>query len=218
MKKRLLALFMSLCLVVGLLPTAAWAAEEDGAVSVSTEEELRAAINAADGTKENPTEIELQSNIDLKTTLVIDENTSVRISGNDHTISRVADTWDADNDKNIIIVNGTLYVTDCTIDTKQCVHVILVSGGYLNAENTNFTGPYNKSSYGAIGVNQNGSMDLIGGAIFNNESRNRAAVVSDNGAKCTLTNTNVYDNTTWRGDAPVFVTYGTGTLTITRIK
>ena len=57
-------------------------------------------------------------------------------------------------------------------------------------------------------------MDLIGGAIFNNESRNRAAVVSDNGAKCTLTNTKVYDNTTWKGDAPVFVTYGTGTLTI----
>jgi hypothetical protein len=130
MKKRLLALFMSLCLVVGLLPTAAWAAEEDSAVSVSTEEELRAAINAADGTKENPTEIELQSNIDLKTTLVIDENTSVRISGNDHTISRVADTWDADN-KNIIIVKGTLYVADCTIDAKKCDHVILVSGGYL---------------------------------------------------------------------------------------
>ena len=76
MKKRLLALFMSLCLVVGLLPTAAWAAEEDSAVSVSTEEELRAAINAAEGTKENPTEIELQSNIDLKATLVIDGNTS----------------------------------------------------------------------------------------------------------------------------------------------
>ena len=213
MKKRLLALFMSLCLVVGLLPTAAWAAEEDSAVSVSTEEELRAAINAADGTKENPTEIELQSNIDLKATLVIDGNTSVFISGNSYTISRVTDTWDADN-KNIIIVKGTLYVTDCTIDAKQCVHVILVSGGYLNAENTNFTGTYNKSSYGAIGVNQNGSMDLIGGAIFNNESRNRAAVVSDNGAKCTLTNTKVYDNTTWKGDAPVFVTYGTGTLTI----
>ena len=130
MKKRLLALFMSLCLVVGLLPTAAWAAEEDSAVSVSTEEELRAAINAADGTKENPTEIELQSNIDLKATLVIDGNTSVFISGNSYTISRVTDTWDADN-KNIIIVKGTLYVTDCTIDAKQCVHVILVSGGYL---------------------------------------------------------------------------------------
>ena len=59
MKKRLLALCMSLCLLVGLFPTAAWAAEEDGAISVSTEKELRAAINDAEGTKENPTKIEL---------------------------------------------------------------------------------------------------------------------------------------------------------------
>ena len=91
----------------------------------------------------------------------------------------------------------------------------MVTGGYLYAEDTNFTGVLNNNSYGAIGVNQSGRMDLVRGSIYNNESLDRVAVVSDAGAKCTLSNTSIYNNTTWRGDAPVFVTYGTGTLTIT---
>ncbi len=210
MKKRLLSAIVSLCLLLTMVPTVAFAASN----GVKTEAELRAAIETADGTVDNPTVIELLSNIVLESKLVIDKNTNISIEGNNHIISRSETNW-KETDKNIFEVKGNLRMADCTLDAKKGVHVILVTGGYLYAEDTNFTGVLNKESYGAIGVNQSGRMDLVRGAIYNNESLNRVAVVSDAGAKCTLSNTSIYNNTTWRGDAPVFVTYGTGTLTIT---
>ena len=193
-----------------MAPTVAFAASN----GVKTEAELRAAIETADGTVDNPTVIELLSNIVLESKLVIAENTNISIEGNNHIISRSETNW-KETDKNIFEVKGNLRMADCTLDAKNGVHVILVTGGYLYAEDTNFTGVLNNNSYGAIGVNQSGRMDLVRGAIYNNESLNRVAVVSDNGAKCTLSNMSIYNNTTRRGDAPVFVTYGTGTLTIT---
>ena len=209
MKQRIFAILLSLTMMFTLVPTA-WA-ENNG---ITTEAELRTAIENATGTVDNPTVIELLSDIVLESKLVIDENTNISIEGNNHIISRSETNWN-EKDKNIFEVKGNLRMADCTLDAKKGVHVILVAGGYLYAEDTNFTGVLNHDSYGAIGVNQSGRMDLVRGAIYNNESLNRVAVVSDNGAKCTLSNTSIYNNTTWRGDAPVFVTYGTGTLTIT---
>ena len=209
MKKRLLSAILSLCMLLTMAPTVAFAASN----GVKTEAELRAAIETADGTVDNPTVIELLSNIVLESKLVIDENTNISIEGNNHIISRSETNW-KETDKNIFEVKGNLRMADCTLDAKKGVHAILVTGGYLYAEDTNFTGVLNKESYGAIGVNQSGRMDLVRGAIYNNESLNRVAVVSDVGAKCTLSNTSIYNNTTWRGDAPVFATYGTGILTI----
>ena len=62
MKKRLWSILLVACLIVSLLPTTALAAEANG---VKTEEELRAAIDAATGTESDPTVIQLLESIEI---------------------------------------------------------------------------------------------------------------------------------------------------------
>lgn len=85
---------------------------------VKTEAELRTAIETADGTVDNPTVIELLSNIVLKSKLVIDENANISIEGNNHIISRSETNW-KEADKNIFEVKGNLHTANCTLDAKK---------------------------------------------------------------------------------------------------
>ena len=75
MKQRIFAILLSLTMMFTLVPTA-WA-ENNG---ITTEAELRTAIENATGTVDNPTVIELLSDIVLESKLVIDENTNISIN------------------------------------------------------------------------------------------------------------------------------------------
>ena len=114
MKKRLLSAILSFCMLLTMAPTVAFAASN----GVKTEAELRTAIETADGTVDNPTVIELLSNIVLKSKLVIDENANISIEGNNHIISRSETNW-KEADKNIFEVKGNLHMANCTLDAKK---------------------------------------------------------------------------------------------------
>lgn len=114
MKKRLLSAILSFCMLLTMAPTVAFAASN----GVKTEAELQTAIETADGTVDNPTVIELLSNIVLKSKLVIDENANISIEGNNHIISRSETNW-KEADKNIFEVKGNLHTANCTLDAKK---------------------------------------------------------------------------------------------------
>ena len=67
MKKRLWSILLAVCMIASLLPTTALAAES----GVKTENELRAAIEAATGTETNPTVIQLIDSIEINSSIVI---------------------------------------------------------------------------------------------------------------------------------------------------
>ena len=78
MKKRLWSILLVACLIVSLLPTTALAAEANG---VKTEEELRAAIDAATGTESDPTVIQLLESIEINSSIVIPDGKYIELVG-----------------------------------------------------------------------------------------------------------------------------------------
>lgn len=160
--------------------------------AVATEGELIQAIKTSDGTEENPIVVSLEKDIYLSSMLTVDEDKYVYINGNGYTVSRSTDNWD-NNSQNILKVCGNLYIKNCVLDANGCKHVVLVSGGYFEAEDAEFTGAYNTNSYGAIGINNKGTMVMYDGAIYGNESKNSTAVVADGGT-FEMTGTKIYNN------------------------
>ena len=117
MKKRLLSTIVSLCLLLTMAPTVAFAAVAELEREYILQRQ-REGIETADGTVDNPTVIELLSNIVLKSKLVIDENANISIEGNNHIISRSETNW-KEADKNIFEVKGNLHMANCTLDAKK---------------------------------------------------------------------------------------------------
>lgn len=177
-------------------------------ISVSTESELRDAIAKATGTKEEPTEISITGDIYLSSTITIEEEKYISINGNGHTLSRTSQDWNAE-EKNLFIIKGSMGLNNYTLDAAGCTHIMLISGGHVEANNTNFTGSYNTDTYGAIGINHSGSMIMVGGSIHENESSSRTAVVADGGT-FEMTDTKIYNNVSHR-DLPLFAIYDKST-------
>ena len=90
MKKRIFAILLSLCMVIGLLPVTAMAADT---VSVTTEAELLAAIESATGTSENPVRITVKADITLNHNIFVDSGKCIVLRGEDRdTTITLADT------------------------------------------------------------------------------------------------------------------------------
>lgn len=135
MKKRLLALLMSLCLLVGLLPTAAWAAEED-VTTVESETELKNAIFSADGTRETPSRIQVVGNIEITTALdftgkhieLFSENEQSTISASSiftPTESSMVKVGDGTQETTLVLKNIKLQAnTDDIINTGSYIRLV----------------------------------------------------------------------------------------------
>ncbi|MCF2671750.1 InlB B-repeat-containing protein, partial [Butyricicoccus pullicaecorum] len=131
MKKRILATLLSLCMVMSLLPVTAMAAETSE--GVSTEQALKDAIAAAEGTEEKPTVIRLLDNIRLTSTLVIPDNKHIVIDGAEKKFSiSPAENFESESRRLIQVgsgetESGSLRLTDITIDANSkatCVFVL----------------------------------------------------------------------------------------------
>lgn len=178
MKRRILATFLSLCLLVGLLPTVALAVEKN----VSTEDALIEAIDNAEGTRENPTVIHISSSITLTKTLKFDgKNIKLLGVGSGITIS-LSESGNFETD--IFSLNRqedattTLIIENITIDgTNGTGHRMIGghdSGGTddvkvileeKDGETTIIRGCPTSSSYGATFF-VSGRFEMNGGTVY----------------------------------------------------
>ena len=141
MKRKFFAAFLSLCMVISLVPMTALAAENKesaNATAITTQEELQSALNTAASTKGTVT---LTSNITVSDTglsgygsaaIVVPEG--VTLDGAGHTIT--ADTWTSANLYHVIGVMNTkadtTTIKDLTImgnaNTKSGIHAYNCEG------------------------------------------------------------------------------------------
>ena len=153
MKQRMLATFLSLCLLLGLLPTVALATndqQEETTQSISTDPKedmttwLQNQVNNSNGSKENPAIIEIRDSLELTTTLKIPDGKYVEIVGvgNNITISP-ANSFTSNAFATALIEVGStetgealLNLKNITLDGNEVTRGIAVHRAqYLNLNN-----------------------------------------------------------------------------------
>ena len=227
MKKRLWAIFLSICLVMTLLPNVAFA-EDSG---VTTEAELRAAIENATGTETDPTIINLTKSLELDSSIEIPDGKYIKLIGtsNDITISP-SESFASSAFAKALIVIGHSSDTDSTIITSlELMNIVLDGdhrtrgialhkGNHLTTEDVviknGATGP--SSSGGGIAVcwhheTARARLSLSNTEIYgcaggdcNNSGTGKygGAINTYGNADVTLNNVNFHDNyAAWSGSA-----------------
>lgn len=192
MKKKILAVFLSLCMAMSLLPVTALAAG-DGETetqtptesSITTEEALKEAIKAA----QPGDTVKLGGNITITDPVVINKQITLDLAGNNIT----RETVESDDDDDMFKVsNGSLNVTGKgTIDAKKG-DVFSVTGN-TSANNTTPTesvltiGPdvEIKALWNCIWIAGNGAVANVYGSL---SSTGQYAVIQGNGTKNEITN------------------------------
>ena len=153
MKRQIFATFLSLCLLVGLLPTVALATndqQEETTQSISTDPKedmttwLQNQVNNSNGSKENPAIIEIRDSLELTTTLKIPDGKYVEIVGvgNNITISP-ANSFTSNAFATALIEVGStetgealLNLKNITLDGNEVTRGIAVHRAqYLNLNN-----------------------------------------------------------------------------------
>ena len=145
MKKRLWSILLVACLIVSLLPTTALAAEANG---VKTEEELRAAIDAATGTESDPTVIQLLESIEINSSIVIPDGKYIELVGeSDEIMICPSSTFHSTlfapaligighADNNASNITTALTLKNMILDGKNATRCIAVhKGNYLTTQN-----------------------------------------------------------------------------------
>ena len=132
MKKKILAVFLSLCMAMSLLPVTALAAGED---TPSTQ-----AAPALPGAKDDV--ITLTQDVELSSQVTISDN-NVTIDGNGHTIS-IANSvnWATDNSSKymLLITGNNVTIKNVTINAENnasgCVQFYGATGGKIEGDVT----------------------------------------------------------------------------------
>ena len=242
MKQRILATLMSLCLMVGLLPTVALA--EDGelctptaveakdqnsdnlsvtpeaalSTTVTSEEDLRNALEAASTNPEEPTTITVRGTIELSNIIQIKQNAQIILQGeNASACITVADTSGSLSSTTALNSNAMLqFVSDgasltirsITLDgNKKARIVYLETGNTLTLED----GGILKNGYvhggGAVYMNTGSTFTMNGGVIQNNESTWQAGAVyvHGTGSVFTMNGGTLENNTSGRFGGAVYM-------------
>lgn len=146
MKKKILAVFLSLCMAISLLPTAALATGDEETetqtpteTSITTEEALKQAIEAA----RTGDTVRLDGDITITETVFINKRITLDLNGKK--IYATEDIWNQDEGHwSLISVgeNGNLTVTgNGTLQAKENdTYAIDVNGGSCAIENGTFVG------------------------------------------------------------------------------
>ena len=153
MKRQIFATFLSLCLLVGLLPTVALATndqQEETTQSISTDPKedmttwLQNQVNNSNGSKESPAIIEVKNSLELTTTLKIPDGKYVEIVGvgNNITISPANGFINSAFATALIEVGSTetgealLNLKNITLDGNEITRGIVIHRAqYLNLNN-----------------------------------------------------------------------------------
>ena len=204
MRRKLLSAWLALCMLIGILPAnLAFAEGEEARIGDTQYQTLAEAFTAArkmndwNGSpvsRENPVEIDLNTDIELSDTILPDDGGywvkkevtwHVKLNGNSHTIKRA----DGFNEAMIHVAqSSTLYLENITLDGASDEKVsgsILYIGstGWFQSskpqkthdnyvvigENTVLQNNYNKYQGGAVNL-LSGQLFLDGGEIKNNRS------------------------------------------------
>ena len=226
MKKRLWSILLAVCMIASLLPTTALAAES----GVKTENELRAAIEAATGTETNPTVIQLIDSIEINSSIVIPDGKYIELVGESSEIMispsctfqstlfapALIGIGHASNDPS----NTTTALTlkNMILDGKNATRCIAVhKGNYLTTQNVvlrnGTTGA--GSSGGGIAVCWHGESEKAHFSLTDTEIHDCSAGIPDdkngkyggaintyNNADVSMSNVNFHDNyANWGGSA-----------------
>ena len=227
MKKRLWSILLVACLIVSLLPTTALAAEANG---VKTEEELRAAIDAATGTESDPTVIQLLESIEINSSIVIPDGKYIELVGeSDEIMICPSSTFHSTlfapaligighADNNASNITTALILKNMILDGKNATRCIAVhKGNYLTTQNVvlrnGTTGA--GSSGGGIAVCWHGESEKAHFSLTDTEIHDCSAGIPDdkngkyggaintyNNADVSMSNVNFHDNyANWGGSA-----------------
>ena len=227
MKKRLWSILLVACLIVSLLPTTALAAEANG---VKTEEELRAAIDAATGTESDPTVIQLLESIEINSSIVIPDGKYIELVGeSDEIMICPSSTFHSTlfapaligighADNNASNITTALTLKNMILDGKNATRCIAVhKGNYLTTQNVvlrnGTTGA--GSSGGGIAVCWHGESEKAHFSLTDTEIHDCSAGIPDdkngkyggaintyNNADVSMSNVNFHDNyANWGGSA-----------------
>lgn len=225
-QKKYLACLLAVVMLVGILPMPAYAAEEVSALST-----LQEAINNADGTEENPTEITISGTIEVNKSITIPSGKYIKLVGSSPEDGLIRAegfsfwTGAPPTHSHLLSVQGSLVLENLTIDgnNEQGGNLVFVYGD-------NATVVMNKGT--TLTNNRTGAVDLYsqystqgnpcrftmnGGTICNNSAPQGAGVwVSGYGyADFTMNDGEIRDNTaTNTGGGGAIYSTANGTVTI----
>lgn len=220
MKKKLLSILLTFCMVLTLLPATAFA--EDGTSAAATEVSTAEALtNALSG---NSNIVKLTGNIDITQTLTVTRtvtldlnNHVLKMTGNDRVIKvesggnlTLTDSAETKSEKKFAKNENGLWVLDETNGTE------IVTGGVITGGVATATGA-NNALGGGVFVDKNGTFTMNGGNIagcatssseFSASSRGGGVFVADDGGTFTMTGGSITGCT-----AVGVVSYGGGVYT-----
>lgn len=219
-RSKLLAALLAITMVMtSLLPTVVFA--ED--TTVSSEEDLKAAISAATGTETNPTTIDISADFTIQSAINIPAGKYVFINGNNHTISRADDSTNYVTSGKLTVdthamfyIEGYAKLTNLTIDAKgdetHLLRAFVVNGGtadvYLG--DGKITGAYSTTSAGGALVAIGGTVNFYSGELSNNTATCGAALLGDKagtinmyGGKIVTNNSNLTLSTVFQNCAGI---------------
>ena len=183
-KARLLAVLLTLCMLLSLVPMTAATAFAANTTTVTNETELTAALNNADCT-----EIKLGSNIETTGKLYVERTVTLDLNG--HTLSCSSENT------GIIWVrkNGNLAIKDSgtggKIDGQEKNCGIFIKGGVLTLESGSIVNCYEKiideysGDGAAVDLETNGQFIMNGGAIEDCRAGDDGGAI-DIGSGCTF--------------------------------
>ena len=129
MKKRWLGILLTICMVLTLMPTAAWAEGETGTVEVSTEEQLKNALSSSS----SASIVRLTDNITISESLTVGR--TVTLDLNDHILTITGE----DSFITVTGQNTTLTLTDSAETKTERKFSINQDGAWVPDKNGNQT-------------------------------------------------------------------------------
>ena len=221
MKRQLLATFLSLCLLVGLLPTVALAADE----GVSTEDELNNAIEAASETAEDPTVIVIADNFEISKAIHIPSGKYIQIDGGGYTISRTTESKNAASSGSLTLathamffIEGDTTINQLTIDAKgdtnHHLRGVVIQNATVDLYDCNITGAYTEASAGGGLAVVSGIANVYGGEISRNTATTGAGILADKAGTANAYDVTISNNTGLATGGHTIYGYGNSKLNI----
>ena len=202
MKQRILATLISLCLLVGLLPSVALAADE----CVSTEEQLNSAIETASETAEDPTVIVIADNFEITKAIYIPSEKHIQIDGGGHTISRSTNGENFVPNGSLMLathamffIEGDTTIKQLTIDAEgdmsHHLRGVVIKNAAVDLYDCNITGAYTEASAGGGLAVVSGIANVYGGEISKNTATTGAGILADKAGTANAYNVTISNNT-----------------------
>ncbi|MCB6992613.1 hypothetical protein LI177_03815 [bacterium 210820-DFI.6.37] len=184
----------------------------EGLNLITSSQELVKAINASEGTRQEPESLYVTQDMEVSESVEIPSGTYIRLIGSGDNISITS----AAAMENLISVEGELITENITLDANAKGRVMLIgAGGKVNiSSNTVITGGLfgngaNDATSSGGGIYNSGTLEMTSGEIRSNQAKNGGAIF--NAGTLTASNISIYDNTALMGGGGIY-NQGTATL------